>query len=309
MKHLNPALTASLLALVSGVVAAAPLSGHKIQVGGKGDVFPESITSTRDGTVFTSSVGEGVVYRASPGDEKATAWTKKQPGPQNLLGVYADEKSDTLWACYSDMAWMQGKSGQPAILRALDLSSGRVKRADPLPSGSFCNDIVTTGDGIVYLTDTQGGRIFRVEPGSKPTTWFTDARLKGVDGIAMGAPDKLYVTNVNQNELFRLPIEPDGRPGDLVRLTVSEKVEGPDGLRRSVDGKFFLAENKAGRVDQVKFNGNNANITVIRTGLEGPTSMTVTNGHLYITEAKIHQYGKRRNVAPFYVYEEALPAD
>ena len=308
MKHLKPALAASLLSLASGLVAAAPSSERKIQVG-QGDVFPESITSTRDGTVFTSSVGEGRVFRAAPGADKATAWTAKQPGPQSILGVYADEKSGTLWACYSDMALSKGDVGQPAVLRALDLSSGRVQRIYPLPSGSFCNDIVTTEDGTAYVTDTHGGRIFRLAPGGLPTTWFTDSRLKGVDGIAMEGAGTLYLTNVQQNQLLRLAIGPDGRPGELVTLSLSDKVEAPDGLRRSSDGRFFLAENKAGRVDQVRFDGDNARITVIRRGLQGPTATTVTNGHLYVTEAKINQYGKGRHLAPFYVYEEPLPAD
>ena len=308
MTHLKSALAASLLTLVSSVVAA-PSSVQKIQVGGNGNVFPESITSTHDGTLFTSSVGEGRIFRASPGAEKATAWTEKQPGPHSVLGVYADEKSGTLWACYSDMALTKGNSGQPAILRALDLSTGRVERSYPLPAGSFCNDIVTTAEGVAFATDTHGGRIFRIEPGGQPTAWLTDGRLKGVDGITMAGPGTLYLTNVQKNELFRLAIAPDGHPGDLVKLSLSEKVEAPDGLRRSSDGKFFLAENKAGRVDEVKFDGDSAKITVIRSGLQGPTSTTVTNGHLYVTEAKINQYGKGRNVAPFYVYEEALPAD
>ena len=309
MKPLKFTLTASLLALAPGLVAAALPSEQKIQVGGNGDVFPESITSTHDGTIFTSSVGEGRVFRAAPGAHKATAWTEEQhQGPHSILGVYADEKSGTLWACYSDMAWTEGKTGKAAILRALDLASGSVKHSYPLPSGSFCNDIVTTGDGVALVTDTQGGRIFRVEPNGTPTTWFTDARLKGVDGIAMDTPDTLYVTNVKQNELFRLAIAPDGHPGKLVKLSPSEKLAAPDGLRRSADGKFFLAENKAGRVDEVQFDGDVAKITVIRSGLQGPTSMTATNGQLYITEAKINQYGKGRNIGPFYVYEEAFPS-
>ena len=112
MTNLKSALTASLLTLVSSVVAAAPSSVQKIQVGGNGNVFPESITSTRDGTLFTSSVGEGRIFRAAPGADKATAWTEKQPGPHSVLGVYADEKSGTLWACYSDMALTKGNTGQ-----------------------------------------------------------------------------------------------------------------------------------------------------------------------------------------------------
>ena len=74
------------------------------------------------------SVGEGRVFRAAPGVDTFTAWTEEQQqGPRSILGVLADETSGTLWACYSDMALTKGKSGQPAILRALDLSSGRRK--------------------------------------------------------------------------------------------------------------------------------------------------------------------------------------
>ena len=40
MTNLKSALTASLLTLVSGAVAAAPSSVQKIQVGGNGNVFP-----------------------------------------------------------------------------------------------------------------------------------------------------------------------------------------------------------------------------------------------------------------------------
>ena len=309
MQPLKSTLAASLFALASGAMAATPPSEHKLQIGGNGNVFPESITSTRDGTIFTSSVGEGRVFRAAPGARSATAWTEEpQQGPHSMLGVYADEKSGTLWACYSDMAWTMGKAGQPAILRALDLSSGRVKQSYPLPSGSFCNDIATTGDGAALVTDTQGGRIFRVEPGGQPAAWFTDARLKGVDGIAMDTSDTLYVTNVKQNELFRLAIAPDGHPGKLVKLSPSEKLAGPDGPRRTADGRFFLAENNAGRVDEVRFDGDAARITVVRSGLRGPTSMTEADGRLCITEAKINQDGKGRDVGPFCVYEEALPA-
>src|SRR5215475_3604236 len=127
-------LLTAVLALLATTGTAAAATGTaaqhesgRIQVGGTGPVFPESITSTADGSVFASSIGEGRVYKAAPHAKDAKPWSEKQSeGPQSVLGVLADERSGTLWACYSDMALAKGNSGKPAILRALDLSSGKV---------------------------------------------------------------------------------------------------------------------------------------------------------------------------------------
>src|SRR5262249_15642740 len=112
---------ASSIALLSTGVAAAQGTANRIQVGGNDPVFPEGIPSTSGGPVFTSSVGGGRVFKAAPHAKEAVAWSAKEAdGPQSVIGVFADEGSGTLWACYSDMALAKGNSGKPAILRALD---------------------------------------------------------------------------------------------------------------------------------------------------------------------------------------------
>jgi hypothetical protein len=55
-------------------------------------VFPESITSTADGTLIVGSLGHGNVLRIAPGKTGAE-WIKPGTGGlNNILGVYADEK-------------------------------------------------------------------------------------------------------------------------------------------------------------------------------------------------------------------------
>ena len=63
-------------------------------------VFPESITSMSDGTVISGSV-KGIVYRAEPNSGIANPWISHSPenGILTILGVLADEKSNTLWLC------------------------------------------------------------------------------------------------------------------------------------------------------------------------------------------------------------------
>jgi hypothetical protein len=66
-------------------------------------VFPESLTSTADGTVIIGSLGHGTIYRAAPGTAKATPWIA--PGSDGLtrvLGVLAHDASNILWVCTDD---------------------------------------------------------------------------------------------------------------------------------------------------------------------------------------------------------------
>ena len=62
--------------------------------------FAESITATSDGTLIFSSFAGGRISRAAPGAIDASEWIK--PGSNGLLsvlGVLADEASNTLYAC------------------------------------------------------------------------------------------------------------------------------------------------------------------------------------------------------------------
>jgi len=65
--------------------------------------FAESITATSDGALIFSSFAGGRISRAAPGAAEASEWIK--PGSNGLLsvlGVLADEASNTLYACSVD---------------------------------------------------------------------------------------------------------------------------------------------------------------------------------------------------------------
>lgn len=100
------------LGLVFTVQAAAPplksipLSGTR--------PFPESITSTSDGELFVGRVGDGGIVRVQPRTAESTVFV--QPGAlgsRSILGVFADEASNTLWACSNDLSALGGPA--PAV--------------------------------------------------------------------------------------------------------------------------------------------------------------------------------------------------
>ena len=92
----NLLVSACLLACAALPVAAAP---GDITLDVK-NAFPESITSTEDGTLYIGSMPLGTVYRVSPGTTTPVLWLSNDKiGLPQVLGVLADKATDTLWLC------------------------------------------------------------------------------------------------------------------------------------------------------------------------------------------------------------------
>jgi hypothetical protein len=142
-------------------------------VGIPGDrVYPESFTATSDGTLIIGSLAEGNIYRAAPGAATAKLWVKQgEAGLLSVLGVLADEKSETLWVCSSDFSsvGISIPGQKPTQLKALDLNTGKVRASYVLPGNrTLCNDIAIGPDGSAYVTDS-----FQPKSGSCPRSSCT----------------------------------------------------------------------------------------------------------------------------------------
>lgn len=196
----------ALLALASGVWAAPAIS--EITLPGT-LVFPESITSTADGTLIVGSLGHGNVLRIAPGKTTAEEWIKPGAGGLNgVLGVFADEKGKLLWVCSNKF---EGK-GEATAVMSFDLKTGAPKGTYPLPGGMpLCNDIAVGADGTAYVSDTVQASLLMLKPGAKALEVAAkDPLLAGVDGLALADKMTLYVNSVSANKLLRVDLGPDG---------------------------------------------------------------------------------------------------
>lgn len=302
-------LTSTGLGLLAAGLLAAPATaadGTPVRIG-EGKVFPESVTALADGTIIAGSFMLGQIYKAAPGADSAEAWIAAQPeGPSAVIGVFADEATQTLWACYSDPALFSGQPGQAPILRAFDLGNGAPKGGYAMADGTFCNDIDTGDDGTAYATDTIGGRIYRLLPGAGALEeWFADPRLASLDGLSFGPDGALYLNTVSTNKLFRLELGSDGAAGALTELTLSQEIKGPDGMRFGGDGRLYLAENGAGQVSAVTIEGDAAAITPVASGYDMPTGVSLSGNTLYVVEARFSQM-QAEHPGPFHVYAVPL---
>ena len=196
-------------------------------------LFTESITSTKDGTLYVGSLGKGNVSRVPYGTTTVTELIK--PGTNGLnavFGVFADEKFKTLWVCsdkYDD------HTGEAPAVKAFDLKTGAPKGSYTLPGDTtFCNDIAVAGNGTAYVSDTEQGSVVMLKPGAKELEIAAkDPLLAGADGLAFGEKNVLYVNSVTTGKLLRVDLGPDGKSKDIVELKLSQPLTAPMGCARS----------------------------------------------------------------------------
>jgi len=266
-----------------------------------GRIFPESLTSTRNGDLYFGALGQDAVYKAPKGSSVATVWVKpKTANLQQVLGVFADEKAGVLWVCASATG---GRNGAPVVgetaLKAFSLKDASLKGSYAFPGNGLCNDIAVAKDGTVYATDTTQGRVLRLKKGATAfDVWANDPMvLATADGIALLADGNVYVNSVGQNTLMRIPVKADGSAGPIAKLTPSQPLMGPDGMR-SVGSKTILLVG-GGRLDEVTINGDKAEVKVLKDGMTGITAVTLIGDTAYVSEARLNARNTNTDPGPF----------
>lgn len=251
--------------------------------------FPESVTSTSDGTLFSSSITNGGVIRIRPGAQPEVFIKPGAYETRSTFGVHADERNGTLWVCSNDATALDIKGPstvEGAYLKAFDLKTGREKASYRLPAGpAICNDTAFGPDGSIYVTNTAAPQILKLAPGAKSlTVWLTNSALKGgLDGIAFGDDGNLYVGTYLSGELFKIAVK-DGAAGAVTRLVTSRPLTHPDALK-PVKGGFLMVEG-AGTLDHVIIVGDKAEIATLKS-FAGPTGVTITGDTVWVAEGQL----------------------
>jgi sugar lactone lactonase YvrE len=249
-------------------------------------VSPENLSASQDGTVYFGSTAKGTIYRAAPGASQAEPWIlASSVGLTNVLGVLADDRSNTLWVCQNSTG---GRGGAPVVgqtaLRSFDLKSGAPKSTYPLPENAgICNDMAVSADGSVYVAESFRGRVHRLRPGATALeVWFRDsASMNAVDGIAFLADGSLYVNDYFNGRLFRIAVNADGSAGAIVPIEASLPSTRPDGMRATGPNTLLQAEGQ-GRLTELTIRGNRAEVRVLQEGLTSATGVTLVGNRAFV---------------------------
>ena len=144
-----------------------------------------------------------------------------------VLGLTVDQPRQALFAVstngFEDSARIERRN---AVLR-YDLRSGRLVSRHDAPAAKQLNDVAVGQDGTLYVTDSEAGTLFRMQPGESALTPFgTPAVVRGANGITATPDGALFVTL--STGIGRI----DPRDGSLKRLDQPDNVVtgGIDGL-------------------------------------------------------------------------------
>jgi streptogramin lyase len=280
--------------------------------------FPESVTSTSDGTLYVGSFNNGGVMKIAPGGKPEQLVKPGANDSRSTLGVLADEKSGTLYVCSNDLSGF-GVAGptdiKGAALKTFDLKTGAAKGSFALADAkSLCNDIVVGNDGTAYITDSFTPNVYSLKPGDAALqVWATDPALApakdgvGLDGIAIGSDGNVYLTTYIPAKLFRIAVK-DGKAGGVTELKQSRALDHADAMRAF--GNSFLVIEGAGRLDKVTVKGDEAQIETIQDGLSEPVSVTQVGNTGWVAEGKLSYIigdNKTKDPGPFTLKPVTLP--
>jgi sugar lactone lactonase YvrE len=297
--HKNSARLAPLCLIAAGAAASvAQASAPPAQIRIPGErVFPESLTSTSDGSVIIGGVGARTVFRAKPGSDAAEVWI--QPGTdgmQGIFGVFADETSRTLWACSGNAGPpAPGTTPVPATLYAFDIKTGAAKGHYPFPTpGAFCNDIAIGPDGTAYTTDTGNMQVLRLKKGAKDLEiWAGSDGAFGpkggvLDGISF-LKDRVLVNTLATSKVFSVPVGKDGKAGAVTEVKLDRASARPDGMRSFGKNNLLIVEGGGGgRLSRIELDGDNGKVTTIKEGFPGgPVAVTVVGTTGYVLEGQL----------------------
>ncbi len=300
VKHLRTAACLVSFAVTSSLALAAQPA--QITIPGEG-IFPESTTSGPDGSVYFGSIGLKKIFRAKPGADAAEEFVAA--GTDNLqstFGVFADGKTNTLYACSAVPAFGPPQPGAPppqaASLHAFDLKTGKPKGSYPFPSvPSVCNDIAVGTDGTIYATDTVGNKVLRLKKGAKELEVWVDTDKfpprTGLDGVSV-LGNRVIVNGVSISKLFSIPVGSDGSAGAVAEITLDKEVKGPDGMRSFGKNSLLLIDGaNGGELSKVTLTDNTGKVENLKTGFsDGPVAVAVVGTTAYVLEGQLS--GMRR---------------
>jgi sugar lactone lactonase YvrE len=250
--------------------------------------YPESLTSSSDGTLYVGSLATGAVVKFAP--QSTTSVDLIPAGTlKGVAGVLADDSTKTLYVCSVDT------SGQTAsTVQTFDLDTGAHKSTYDFPSAAFCNDFALDGQHNLYVADSYGS-VYRLANGSGNTLqqWAKDPLLApsseqgfGADGITWDGQGNLFVGMFSDSRLVRIPINANGSAGTVTQINVTPALTNPDGMR-ALDANTLLLVEGTGQLVKVSVSGTAGTRTVLKDGLNGPTSVTVYKNQYWISEGQL----------------------
>lgn len=172
------------------------------------DLIPEGITYdpvSKD--FFVGSTRKNKIVRITSRGNVSDFKPSVDAGMLSVLGMTV--KDQKLWVCHNSPEY--DSTNFVSLVHIFDLRSGVIARKFVLSDGKkhLFNDVVVASNGVAYVTDSDGGGVYKLDPSSDTVEAFLQpGTLRYPNGITFSPDEKrLFVTTGSGLGIVSVDIE------------------------------------------------------------------------------------------------------
>ncbi|MBI5387741.1 MAG: SMP-30/gluconolactonase/LRE family protein [Verrucomicrobia bacterium] len=239
--------------------------------------LPEGLTVDGQGNAYVSMALTGEIRKIAPDDTQSTL---AQLSPM-VTGLTVDASNNVFVGL---AALSPPDPTNHGVWRIQP--DGSASRFAALPMDSLPNDVVFGPGQMLYVTDTIGGRIFRIDNAGTATAWVFSTLLLGApnpqpphpafpigaNGLAFVGTNA-FVCNTDLGTLVRVPVNLDGTAGTPEIFTGGPLLGGADGLKADANGNLYVANVAQSTLLRVSPQGAIETLATALDDLDSPSSL------------------------------------
>jgi len=247
---------------------------------------------------------EGIAWNAAPGEfyfgdvHARAVWARTvagkvrrlTPESDDLLGVFgltSDAERGALWAATAAVPAMRGYAPElqgTAALVEIDVASGAVRRAFPVPVGAGGNarhvlgHVALASDGAVLALDRGEPALWRLAPGSDTLErWVVSPEFVSPRGLAVLGPEAAVVSDRLNGLIF---VDLAARDARVLAPPADTTLVGIEGLVIAADGSVIAlqGDTRPTRVLRIELENGGAGVARV-TVLESAHLTLAAPGH------------------------------
>jgi hypothetical protein len=248
---------------------------------------PEGVAfDKRSKAFFVSITADGAIYRGMLGGDTVSPFIA---GGAGRAAVGLEVRRGKLYVA----------GGPTGSITVYDLASGQTVATFQTGTGGFLNDVVVTGRGDVFVTDSFRPTLWHVTAAQVRAGSGTPQALDvsaipyeagefNLNGIVAKGSRRLVVVDSNSGELFRIDLSEDGSSIREIDEVEGATVSGGDGLLLD-RGRLVVVQGDPAQLSFVKLRGGARRATLQRTQtsdkLRGPSTVDRAKGLYLVVNA------------------------
>jgi streptogramin lyase len=204
------------------------------------DAEPHDVSPDKNGMIWYQDFMEGIVGRLDTKTGEVKEWTDPvtKPGFPSAFQCVEWDAEGNIWV---------GRHDWNGVAK-FDIKTEKFTNYD-LPEGVKADFVTVGGDGKVWVKDTAGRELYRINPATGEIKKFDEFPPEMMDknysgpkhhiyGITADASGNVYEADIEGGDLFRL----DGETGKVSTFPIPGKEAGPRRMHMDSQGRVWIGE-------------------------------------------------------------------